>query len=81
MDGFYAKDVIEPDEVTFSDVWLLAGFVVFGIVAVAYNAWRLSKAEERSLKEIGVLAFGGTIYLGITLYAFVWVLVHALDNR
>ncbi len=32
--GFYAKEVIGPDDVTFSTVWLLAGFLAFGIVAV-----------------------------------------------
>lgn len=36
--GFYAKEVIGPDDVTFSTVWLLAGFLAFGFVAVVYNA-------------------------------------------
>jgi uncharacterized membrane protein YecN with MAPEG domain len=77
----YAKEVIGPDEVTFSTVWLLGGFLLFGIIAVTYNYWRLRKAEQRSFKQGCVLAWGATIYLGLALYGFVWALVHAIDNR
>ncbi|MGW1209956.1 hypothetical protein ACWD5F_09985 [Streptomyces sp. NPDC002499] len=79
--SYYAKEVIGPDDVTFSDVWLLAGFLLFGIVAVVYNVWRLRKVEERSFKQGCVVAWAATIYLGLTLYGFVWALVHAIDNN
>ncbi|MFD5516923.1 hypothetical protein [Streptomyces sp. NPDC127066] len=76
----YAKEVIGPDDVTFSDVWLISGLLLFGIVAVVYNAWLIKKAEDRSWKHGCVLAWCATIYLGLTLYTFVWALVHAIDN-
>jgi hypothetical protein len=75
----YAKEVIGPDDVTFSTVWLIGGFVLFGIVAVVYNAWAIRNAEDRWKKGC-VLAWGATIYLGLTLYGFVWALTHAIDN-
>lgn len=76
----YAREVIGPDDVTFSDVWILAGFLLFGIVAFAYNAWIVRKAEEGRLKKGCILAFVATGYLSLTLYGFVWALVHAIDN-
>ncbi|MFI1568540.1 hypothetical protein ACH4ZX_36900 [Streptomyces sp. NPDC020490] len=76
----YAEDVIGPDDVTFSDAWFFAGFFLFGIVAVAHAVRRLRKDEERSIKQGCVLAWCATMYLGLTLYAFVWALVHAIDN-
>ncbi|MER5749134.1 hypothetical protein [Streptomyces sp. NPDC002088] len=76
----YAREVIGPDDVTFSDVWLLGGFLLFGIVAFAYNAWLIRKAEERSFKKGCVLAFCATGYLSLALYGFVWALAHAIDN-
>lgn len=76
----FAKEVIGPDDVTFSHLWILAGFLVFGIVAFAYNAWLIRKSEERSFKQGCILAFCATGYLGLTLYGFVWALVHAIDN-
>ncbi|MEV5787994.1 hypothetical protein ACGFWD_34315 [Streptomyces sp. NPDC048448] len=78
--GFYAKEVIGPDDVTFSTVWLIAGFLAFGVVAVLYNAWLLKKSEEPGFKQGCVLAGAATVYLGITSYVFIWGLVHAIDN-
>ena len=76
----YAKEVIGPDDVTFSDAWIIGGFFLFGVLAVAYNAWILRKAEPPRIKQGCVLAGVATIYLGLTLYGFVWALVHAIDN-
>ncbi|MFJ4788277.1 hypothetical protein [Streptomyces sp. NPDC088794] len=73
-------EVTGPGEVTFSDVWILGGFLLFGVVAVAYNAWVIRSSPERSWKHGCVLAWGATIYLGLVLYGFVWALVHAIDN-
>ncbi|MFJ2239755.1 hypothetical protein [Streptomyces sp. NPDC087859] len=78
--SLFAKEVIGPDDVNFSHVWLLGGFLLFGIVAVAYNAWVLRKAEKRSFKQTFALAWAATIYLGLTLFGFVWVLSHAVEN-
>ncbi|MFD3841444.1 hypothetical protein ACFWWC_35075 [Streptomyces sp. NPDC058642] len=76
----FAKEVIGPDDVTFSDVWILGGFLLFGIVAVAYNTWLVRKTEEGRFKKGCALVWSATIYLGLTLYGFVWALVHAIDN-
>ncbi|MCX5357501.1 hypothetical protein OG864_01835 [Streptomyces sp. NBC_00124] len=76
----FAKEVIGPDDVTFSHVWLVGGFLLFGIVAVAYNAWGLRRAEKRSFKQTFALAWAATIYLGLTLFGFVWALPHAMEN-
>ncbi|WP_329274391.1 hypothetical protein [Streptomyces sp. NBC_01451] len=76
----YAKEVIGPDDVTFSHVWLTGGFLLFGIVAVAYNAWCLKKSPERSFRQGCVFVCCAVMYLGLTLYVSVWVLVHAIDN-
>lgn len=78
--GFYAKEVIGPDDVTFSTVWLLAGFLAFGIVAVVYNAWLVKKSEEPRFKQGCILALSATVYLGLFSYGFIWALVHAIDN-
>lgn len=78
--GFYAKEVIGPDDVTFSTVWLIAGFLAFGVVAVLYNAWLLKKSEEPRFKQGCVLAGAATIYLALFSYGFVWALAHAIDN-
>ncbi|MGW0630136.1 hypothetical protein [Streptomyces sp. NPDC002758] len=75
-----AREVIGPDDVTFADVWFIAGFLVFGIIAVAYNAWLIRKAEERKWQKGCVLAWCAVIYLGLCTYTFVWALVHAIDN-
>ncbi|MFD1310526.1 hypothetical protein [Streptomyces kaempferi] len=76
----HAREIIGPDDVTFSDVWLIGGFLLFGIVAVVFNAWLIKKADDRSWKHGCVLALSATVYLGIALYIFVWALVHAIDN-
>ncbi|WRZ95186.1 hypothetical protein OHB54_42935 [Streptomyces sp. NBC_01007] len=76
----YKREVIGPEDVTFSHVWIAAGFLVFGVVAVIYNAWLIKRAEDRSWKQVFVLAWCATIYIGLALYGFVWALVHAIDN-
>ncbi|NNN34417.1 hypothetical protein HLK59_29470 [Streptomyces sp. S3(2020)] len=61
-------------------MWILAGFLLFGIVAFAYNAWLIKNSKERSFKKGCILVFCATGYLGLFLYGFVWALMHAIDN-
>lgn len=81
MASSHAREVIRPDDITFSHVWLTGGFLLFGIVAFAYNAWLIKKAGEPSFKKWGVLALCATGYLSLALYGSVWALVHAINNR
>ncbi|MET8831105.1 hypothetical protein ABZX40_06435 [Streptomyces sp. NPDC004610] len=75
-----AREVVGPDEVTFSEVWISGAFLLFGVVVFALNAQHIRKSEVDRVRKGCVLAFVASLYLAMTLLVTAWTLVHAIRN-
>ncbi len=78
--GSYAREVIGARDVTFAHVWIVGAFLLFGVVALAYNIWRYRRVGQGEVKLGCGIAVTFTMYISITGYVFAWVLVHAMRN-
>lgn len=76
----YAREVIGPEDVTFTHVWVAGAFLLFGAAALAYNIWRYKRVGRGSVKLGWAITVAFTGYISITGCVFAWTLLHAMRN-